>query len=784
MIYDHNALDGRIQKWIHSQGWSELRQLQKDAMGPIMRGDTDVLISASTASGKTESFFLPALSMCADQTNGFCILYISPLKALINDQHRRMSSLCEAIAMPITPWHGDSNATRKKAMKKNPSGLVLTTPESLESMLMNNASWAKTAFSNLQYIVIDEFHAFIGTERGHQLISLMHRIEHLTGRLKNPIPRVALSATLGEIEKVPLSLRTNKSMPCAIITGGNSGSSLQLQLMGYVEATQPEIVTITHEDDYDVEPIDEDLDDEDEDDSEPPEYFVDENGKKQSRVKLSAEYLICKDLYELTRGSSNLVFANSRSKTELIASRLSDMCKSNIVPNEYFPHHGSLSKEMRESLEARLQQSKLPTTAVCTMTLELGIDIGNIDAIYQVYPPHSVSSLRQRLGRSGRRDGNSVLRVMIPEHEIVDGAPLTMLLRMGLFQSIAMIHLLIKSRWYEPSDTSRLHLSTLLHQCMSVIAQYGSIRADQLFTLLCQQGPFQLVGPDLFMDLLRDMGKADLITQMSSGELTLGLAGEMMVGDYHFYAAFNAPEEYRVMYRGKFIGTTPVEIPLMVKQKIILSGRKWTVKEIDDKSKVILVARCRGGVPPAFVGSEMTIDRRIRQEMKQLYISGNHGISVGDNHISFLDETAEKLFNEGLSAFNDYGLEDQEVIQSGASVQIITWEGDKVVNTMVTIFQSMGVSANAYAGIIEISDMSLEDVYLLLESIAENGVPLPSHLASLVMSREIEKFDVYMSEETKAHNFGSIRFDCKGALEWIRGWISRNRQIQKTEGIN
>ena len=337
----YDSLDPRVRKWVYKQGWSTLRPLQESSIPAILARDRDVLISAGTAAGKTEAFFLPACSAVADLTNGFGIVYISPLKALINDQYRRLESLGDALEMPVTPWHGDVPQSKKKKARTNPAGILLITPESLESLLINSMGWLKQAFSSVAYIVIDEFHAFIGSERGVQLLSLLNRIDHVLGRQVNPIPRVALSATLGELEKVPEMLRPNKRRPCVTVTDSNSTATLQVQVKGYLERVI----------------------------------------QKEEELQSSAEHDVCADIFRLCRGDSHLVFANSRKRTESIAATLSDMCEEQIVPNEFFPHHGSLAKELREALESRLQKGNLPTTAVCTMTLELGIDIGKVKSV-------------------------------------------------------------------------------------------------------------------------------------------------------------------------------------------------------------------------------------------------------------------------------------------------------------------------------------------------------------------------------------------------------------------
>ncbi len=137
--------------------------------------------------------------------------------------------------MPVTPWHGDVPQSKKKKARTNPAGILLITPESLESLLINSMGWLKQAFSSVAYIVIDEFHAFIGSERGVQLLSLLNRIDHVLGCQVNPIPRVALSATLGELEKVPEMLRPDKRLPCVTVTDSNSMTTLQVQVKGYLE---------------------------------------------------------------------------------------------------------------------------------------------------------------------------------------------------------------------------------------------------------------------------------------------------------------------------------------------------------------------------------------------------------------------------------------------------------------------------------------------------------------------------------------------------------------------
>lgn len=727
----YQQLHPQVQKWIFKQGWSDLREIQKRAISPILAGDCDVLISASTAAGKTEAFFLPACSAIADITGGFGILYISPLKALINDQYRRLEGLCEMLDMKLTPWHGDSAQSKKKAARKSPSGILLITPESLESLLVREPGWVKQAFGLLQYIVIDEFHAFIGTERGQHLLSLLNRLEHLIGRHANPIPRTALSATLGNLESVPASLRPDKGLSCATICSTHSEAVLKIVVKGY---RNPLVLRAP---------------------------------KPGDEVPRSAEDAICEELYRVCRGGSHLVFANSRKRTESLAAKLSDLCEAQVVPNEFFPHHGSLSKEARENLEARLQKETLPTTAICTMTLELGIDIGKVNSVVQVTAPHTVSSLRQRLGRSGRRGGAAVLRMLIAEDELHATSSLVDKLRLELLQSIAMIRLLVAGKWFEPADTEQLHFSTLLHQVLAVTAQWGGVRADQLYRTLCQTGPFQQVTIGHFKQLLTQMGEDELLTQLSSGELVLGLQGERLVSHYTFYAVFKTPEEFRVVASGKTLGTLPVDTMILVDQHIVFDGKRWKVVDINTDKKVINVVRTKGGEPPKFGGSGMGIHDVVRQEMFSIYQEGDYRIAAGASKIDFLDDMARDLFAEGQGLFNDLNLDSEPVVQQGRHVYVLPWLGDKVVNTLVVLFIRLGYQASAFAGVIEIEKADAMQVRNDLLSLLDGQLPSATELAALVPEKEIEKYDEYLPVALLEESYGRRAFDVDGALCWV-----------------
>ncbi len=729
MIRAEEKLSKNVQRWIFEQGWQSLRPIQELAIEPIYSAQKDVLISAATAGGKTEAFFLPACSVIENQKEGVGILYISPLKALINDQYRRLESLTELLDIKLTPWHGDAPQSNKKKLKKNPSGIILITPESLESLLMNSSSWLRSAFKNLKYIAIDEFHAFLGTARGYQLLSLLNRLEHLLGRYENPIPRVALSATLGELEKVPEFLRPNKSFPCEIIKDEGLRSELLLQLKAFIDVLP--------------------------------------NKKETIATKESVQQEIRHDIFNFCRGGNHLVFANSRGVVELVSADLRSLCEDNFLPNEFFPHHGSLSKELRHDLEQRLQQDGLPTTAICTMTLELGIDIGKVDSVIQLYAPNGVSSLRQRMGRSGRRNNPSKLRILIKENKLNEKSQLIDYLRLELIQSIAIVHLLIENKWFEPVEKQLFQFSTLLHQILAVIAQWGSIRAEKLFHILCKTGPFQNITTTHFKFLLLHMGENQLITQLGSGELVLGIIGERLTGNYSFYAAFQTPEEYRLMHGAKTLGNLPIDYPIQEGQLIIFAGQKWKIIRINTAKRVIDLESAKAGKAPMFHPLSGNIHSRIRQKMFNILCSAEHRVTMGEQKIPFINAAAQELFKEAVEFFHDNNLKEKFIFEYGGNVFIIPWLGDKILQTLSALLRQRDINNSIINGIIQIEKTKLPEVLNEIKKIISEEQYSAKELANFIPPMYMEKFDEYLPENLLKEGNGAKFFDIPETYQWL-----------------
>lgn len=489
-------LDSRVQRWIWNQGWTSLLEIQENTIPLVLSGRSDVIVSAPTGGGKTEAVFLPIISKLLNRPIdfGYYVLYISPLKALINDQTRRLTDLCKDIGVSVTSWHGDVSAAKKNQSFKEPSGILIITPESLESMLMHRREGLATAFSNLSYIVIDEIHSFVGKERGKQIQSLISRIDFIIGRT---IPRIGMSATLSDFEDIKRFIRPDLKIPCEVPKAGEQAHEIQVLVK---------------------------------------EYF--------SREDTNCNEQIAEDLFLRLRKSNNLVFTQSRATAEDFTILLSEIAKREGVPNEFLIHHSSIDKEDRRFLEQTLQEGRNPTTAICTSTLELGIDVGSVKSVAQIGTCPSVSSLRQRLGRSGRRDAPSILRV----YSIDRDKPNDMMacLCFSLVQNIAMIELIRENR-YEPYNVERYHFSTLIQQILSVLAQYGSFYPKEGWILLCKNGAFGNVTPDMFLELLQGLGNESIISQTRTGQIVIGEIGEKIVKDIDFYAAFSASPDVLVI---------------------------------------------------------------------------------------------------------------------------------------------------------------------------------------------------------------------------------------------
>ncbi len=703
-----------VQRWIYRQGWDALRDIQEQAVAPVLSGDTDVLISSGTASGKTEAAFVPiASALAVGGAEGLAALCVSPLKALINDQARRLEALFEAVGRPVHPWHGDAAQKGKREVLAGRGGVLLITPESLEAFFVRRGHQLPHLFGGVRYVVVDEFHAFIGSERGMQLQSLLHRLETAVRRR---VPRIALSATLGDLDAACELLRPGGGASVHTVVSDANRSEVPLQVRGYrVTAARPAV------------------------EGAPPD---------------AGEDRLEGDLFRFLRGGRHIAFANRRGDVEHFADALRRRCEAMRLPNEFWPHHGSLQKQLREDAEDALRNPSRPATVIATTTLELGIDVGAVESIAQIGPPPSVASMRQRLGRAGRRGSPAVLRVFIREDEIrADSSPQDRL-RMDLVQTVAMVRLLAR-RWYEPPAGGALHLSTLVQQVLSVLAQHGEATAEQTFRLLCATGPFSAVDAPAFMALLRDLGRAELVSQVHTGGLVLGGAGETLVNQYDFYAAFTSPEEYRLEAGSRTLGTLPVTMPITVGLPIVFAGRRWKVTEVDDERKVIYLAPASGGRPPAFGGSAAEVHDRVRREM--------HAVYLADDAPAFLDPAAQALLAEARAEFLRLELHACALLPWEGGTLWFPWVGDRVLGTVQLMLRAGGLDAATELGALRVERRTPDEVRDALRILAAAPAPEPRVLAESVATKHVEKHHVWLSDALLEADYAAGRLDVEGA---------------------
>lgn len=724
-----------VQQWVWSQGWTSLRDSQEWAVPALVGADRDVIIAASTASGKTEAAFLPILTHLLNQEGGpGCVLYISPLKALINDQWDRLSHLCERLELPVVAWHGDVSASKKQRFLKTPEGVLLITPESLEALFVNRGTALPGLFTSLRYIVVDELHAFIGSERGKQLQSLMQRVELVVGRT---VPRVGLSATLGDMSLAQSFLRPTTPQTVEVIESKSSGQELLVQVRGYLERPMEEVLR------QHAESSEQTVEDDD-----------DENTGAGTKMA------IAEHLYKVLRGSNNLIFPNSRQGVEWYADRLRSLCDRDGVVNEFWPHHGSLSKELREDTERALKAGGLPASAVCTTTLELGIDIGNIKTVAQIGCPPSVASLRQRLGRSGRRAGEpAILRAYCSERSLTAKSSLSDQLRETLVQSVAMIRLLAEN-WFEPPRAEGLHLSTLVQQCLSTIAQLGGASAGQLWSNLIATGVFPGISKAEFAGLLTALGNKELIVQDSSGLLLPGVVGERLINHYEFYSAFTSEEEFRLIKDGKPLGSVPISRPLAVGQRIIFGGRRWQVSQVDQEAKVIVVTAARGGEPPQFDGLGAQVHDRVRKEM--------HSVLTSEELYSFLDNQAKALLEEARTNFKALGLASCNTFGSASKTNLLTWRGDYTNDALALMLSHVGVECQVSGLALEIN-ASPENTSRAIAEIASLAPLSVELLLTEVKNLACEKWDWALPHQLLMKSYASTHLDIDGAVHFARG---------------
>ena len=727
-----SLLHPAIQRELYRMRWTQLRPIQVQAIHALRRANRDVLIVANTAGGKTEAAFLPILShIIEDDGRGIKALYVSPLKALINDQFRRLEELCDKAEIPVHRWHGDVGQSRKRMFLQQPDGVLLITPESIESLFTNHPFKLASLFSALRFIVIDEIHAFIGTERGAHLKSLLAR---LMGKTQNAVSLVGLSATIGQPNDARAWLRPDTPEQVRIIEDKNTAREVKFQIRAYEFGERTSRF--------------------DEDSSDVPDP--------------EAERL-ARDLFEYFYGKTALVFGNSRRLIEHCADQAKQECLRRGLTDRVLIHHGSLSRAVREDVEKRLRSGD-PFSTYCSTTLELGIDVGDIEVVGQIDPPWTVSALSQRLGRSGRAEGKpSVMRMFVLEKRVSAKSGIIERLAPKLLQAIAMTELMLEG-WCEPPDVDLAHLSTLVQQVMSVIAEFGGIEADRLFEVTVLRGGFRNVSQWEFVSVLRSMGAADLVEQSPEGPLILGLVGERIVRTFDFYSAFMAAEEYGVLHNGRTIGSVSAMSGLDADTYLVLAGRRWRILEVWEKDKEILVEPASGARLPNFEGGlGADIHAAVRAKMRD--------VLCGDKAFAYLDEPARAILKHAREEATALQLGGFAFFHDGRETIWFSWTSARINRTLAALarfFGEMDVKDEGIALVFKDQTAgSLADFY---GAVLENP-PKAEAIAGRFPVQGTEKYSQYLSEELKCQELARNSLDLPGALVHIKTLLEDLQQV-------
>lgn len=605
-----------VQDFIYRNNWENLRAIQVAAGDAIFNTDDNVLLSASTASGKTEAAFFPILSLFyEDMPTSVGAIYIGPLKALINDQFLRLNDLCREADIPVWHWHGDVSQSHKNKMLKKPSGILQITPESLEALLMHKHSDIARLFGDLRFVVIDEVHSLMRGDRGGQTLCLIERLSRLAG--VNP-RRIGLSATIGDLEATGEFLSSGTGRKTFIPKIEAKGLKWRLS-MEHFFVSGPQAADDKNIENALTAP-------------EEPTDAAPENADPGMGY-----------IFEHTRGRKCLVFVNSREECEAVTTSLRGYCEAKHEPDRFLIHHGNLSASFRETAEEIMKDDEQYQTTVTTATLELGIDIGRLERAFQIDAPFMVSSFLQRMGRTGRRNLPPEMWFVMREEQPEPRAMLPSTVPWKLIQGIALVQLYLEERWVEPPKFDRLPFSLLYHQTLCTLASCGELTPAALASRVLSLSYFHRISKDDYKVMLRHLLAQDYIQRTDEGGLILGLAGERQTNSFKFYAVFQENEEFTVRCESQELGT--IVMPPPVGEKLALAGHVWVVTELDRKRKLVYCEQVKGKVPAYFGECPGDINTKVLERMREVLREDKSYPYLMKNAVARLGQARRVAFN-------------------------------------------------------------------------------------------------------------------------------------------
>ncbi|WP_173472940.1 DEAD/DEAH box helicase [Eubacterium ruminantium] len=752
-----------VQDYIYRNEWENLRAVQVAAGDAIFNTDENVLISASTAAGKTEAAFFPIITLFSeDMPSSVGCIYIGPLKALINDQFERLNELCDEADIPVWHWHGDVAMSHKHKLIKNPSGILQITPESLEAMLMRKSSVLSKLFGDLRFIVIDEVHSLLRGDRGGQTLCLIERLCRAAG--VNP-RRIGLSATIGEPETVGRFLAEGTGRGTIIPTIEAKGAKWRVSVEHFYIKSGKDGESSAGMD------VDADMN---------TDSVSGIAGKRDDHdmVGLDREYnsseITCSDketgiedafepsyryIFDNTKGRKCLIFSNSREESEVVTSTLRRYSELLNEPERFQIHHGNISAALRETAEMIMKDDDMMQSTVTTATLELGIDIGKLERAFQIDAPWTVSSFLQRMGRTGRRNLPPEMWFVIREDEVEERAMLPVNIPWKLLQAIALIQLYVEEKWVEPPRLDRLPFSLLYHQTMSTLMSCGELTPGELARRVLTLKYFHRISLDDFKVMLQYLVKNDHIEKTAEGGLIVGLQGEKIVNSFKFYGVFKESEEYSVRNEYEELGT--IVAPPPVGEKIAIAGRVWTVLMVDHKRHSVYCTKVKGDVPAYFGECPGDLHTKVLQRMRRVLCERRSYPYLKKNALSRLEKAIDMFKDKDVMKEMLFNL-------GGAKWCFMPWVGTYSFMTLERIIRlkcakKLGISNfDSSKPFFMVFNMRAgrEEFYRILKEETQNDFDM----LELIFPKELplfEKYDEYLPPELIKKGFAEGVLDKK-----------------------
>ena len=726
-----------VREFIFAHRWESLRGVQVAAARTLFLTGHHLLLTSSTASGKTEAAFFPLLSeLYENPPMSVGALYVCPLKSLINDQFGRMEELLDLSGIPVTRWHGDVAQSHKKKLLEKPRGILQITPESLEAMLMSRSNDMARIFGDLRYVVIDEVHTLTGTDRGNQIICQLTRLGHLIGHAPR---RVGLSATIGDPKLAAEWLAGGTDIPVDVPTFEEGKIKWRLGLEHfYVQNTRSDQGTQAGDgEDADGEDAREAMELPDAESAlalataEAVAAAMAQSALPRTEANpLDAGY---EYMYDCVKDKKSLVFSNSREETEYLCATLRQIARARGEQDVFLIHHGNLSASLREEAEAKMKDEDIFAVTCATVTMELGIDIGRLERVLQSQAPNSVSSFLQRLGRSGRRGEPPEMMMVFREEDPLPNTPLPQLIPWELLRGIAIIQLYVEERFIEPPARRKMPMSLCFHQTLSVLASAGELTPRRLAERVLSLPPFAGISKEDYRALMVSMIEHDFLEMTEERGLIVGLAGERLLKSYKFYAVFKDSEDFTVRAGSDEIGT--ITTPPPVGDRFALAGRVWEVEELDIARKLIYVRRVDGKMEVSWPGDFGEIHTKILQRMRRILMEDTVYPYLKPNARHRLEVARRVARNTGM-------LEHSMVSLGGYTWCLFPWLGTRSFRTLRKFIAMNG-------SLCKISNLEFEGCYYMTFRMERgNDYDLISHLAGIAATDGIDCESLVRSGET------------------------------------